>query len=83
MRNRTRVVLPGPVEEFKMSVKQRPGMNYPAPVSKVHIDEVNRAPKQLFGGTVPGLIPSALNKSWNHLKSAAHGGGSGQGEYCQ
>jgi hypothetical protein len=30
MKNRTRVVLPGPVEEFKMSVKQRPGMNYPA-----------------------------------------------------
>ncbi len=81
MRNRTRVILPEPVEEFKMTVKQRPGMNYPAPVSKVRIDETNRAPKQMFGGTVPGLIPSALNSTWNNLKSVGRHG-NGQGEYC-
>lgn len=79
MRNRTRVVLPDPVEEFKMTVKQRPGMNYPAPVSKVRIDETNRAPKQMFGGTVPGLVPSALSKSWNRLTS----GGDCGPEQCQ
>lgn len=82
MRNRTRVVLPDPVHEMKVTVKQRPGMNYPAPVDHVRIDEVNRAPKQLFGGTVPGLIPSALNKSWNHLKSGAHNADCNC-EYCQ
>ncbi|MCO6047714.1 hypothetical protein NG895_27740 [Aeoliella sp. ICT_H6.2] len=82
MRNRTRVVLPDPVHEMKMTVKQRPGMNYPAPVDHVRIDEVNRAPKQMFGGTVPGLIPAALNKSWNHMKSAAHNADC-QCEYCQ
>lgn len=82
MRNRTRVVLPDPVHEMKMTVKQRPGMNYPAPVDHVRIDEVNRAPKQLFGGTVPGLIPAALNKSWNHMKSSAHNADC-QCEYCQ
>ena len=82
MRNRTRVVLPDPVDEFKMTVKQRPGLNYPAPVSKVRIDEVNRAPKQLFGGTVPGLIPSALNKAVNGMRASAHSADC-QCEYCQ
>jgi hypothetical protein len=82
MRNRTRIVLPPPVEEMKMTVKQRPGMNYPAPVDHVRIDEVNRAPKQMFGGTVPGLIPSALSKSWNKMKSGAHNADC-QCEYCQ
>ena len=69
MTNRTRMVLPGPVEDFNVTVKQRPGMNYPAPVNKVRIDEVNRAPAQAFGGTVPGVVPSALNKTWYKLKS--------------
>ncbi len=82
MKNRTRVILPGPVEKFHVSVKQRPGMNYPAPVNKVHIDEVNRAPKQMFGGTVPGLIPSALARSLNHVKTAVQGAHQ-QPEYCQ
>lgn len=81
MRNRTRVVLPDPVDEFKMTVKQRPGMNYPAPVSKVRIDEVNRAPKQAFGGTVPGIVPSALSKTFNRVKAAAHNADC-QCEYC-
>lgn len=84
MRNRTRVVLPGPVEDFKMTVKQRPGMNYPAPVDKVRIDEVNRAPAQCVGGTVQPLVPAALSRSFQHLKSSVSGmaGASSQGDYC-
>lgn len=51
MKNRTRVVMPAPVEQFNISVKQRPGMNYPRPVNSVHVDEVHREP----GGLFPGL----------------------------
>jgi hypothetical protein len=51
MHNRTRVVMPPPVTEMKMSVKQRPGMNYPKPVTNVYVDEVHREP----GGLFPGL----------------------------
>ncbi|QDU55874.1 hypothetical protein Pan181_20710 [Aeoliella mucimassa] len=72
MTNRTRMVMPGPTQEFNMTVNQRPGMNYPAPVNNVRINEVNRAPVQAFGGTVPGPVPSALNKSWFKFKSMFH-----------
>jgi hypothetical protein len=51
MKNRTRVVMPPPVEQMTMSVKQRPGMNYPRPVNHVMVDEVHREP----GGLFPGL----------------------------
>jgi hypothetical protein len=53
MKNRTRVMMPPPVHKMKVTVKQRPGMDYPRPVNKVNISEVNRAPFRLFGGTVP------------------------------
>jgi hypothetical protein len=68
MKNRTRVMLPPPTKQMHISVKQRPGMDYPRPVSKVHVDEVNRAPAAIHG-TVPGLIPSALGS----VKAAIHG----------
>lgn len=56
MVNRTRVVLPPPTNAVKMTVKHRPGLNYPAPVTNVHVNEVNRAPLQLHGGRVkPGV----------------------------
>ena len=51
MKNRTRIHLPPPVTQMTMSVKQRPGMNYPRPVNHVTIDEVHREP----GGLFPGL----------------------------
>lgn len=82
MHNRTRVVLPEPVEDFKVSVKQRPGLNYPAPVKHVHVDEVNRAPSQLHGGTVAPLVPSAIAKAFGRLRSAAHNADC-QCEHCQ
>lgn len=51
IKNRTRVVMPPPVTQMSMSVKQRPGMNYPRPVNHVAVDEVHREP----GGLFPGL----------------------------
>lgn len=53
MKNRTRVLLPPPTPEVTISVKQRPGMNYPAPVNHIKVDETRRAPFRPFGGTVP------------------------------
>jgi len=82
MRNRTRVVLPGPVKDFKITVKQRPGMNYPRPVNRVRVNETNRAPSQLRGGTVAPLIPSAISKSFGALRAAAHNADC-RCEYCQ
>ena len=50
MRNRTRVRMPPPVHKETITVKQRPGMNYPRPVNHVNIAETNRAGLRLFGG---------------------------------
>lgn len=56
MKNRTRVHMPGPTPQVKMSVKHRPGLNYPAPVNHIHVDEINRAPFRPIGGTLkPGM----------------------------
>ena len=60
MTNRTRVLMPPPVHNMKMTVKQRPGMNYPRPVNHVNVSEVNRAPFKLFGGTLAPAVPTAL-----------------------
>jgi hypothetical protein len=50
MTNRTRVRMPPPVHKETITVKQRPGMNYPRPANHVNISETNRAPLHLFGG---------------------------------
>jgi hypothetical protein len=49
MKNRTRMAIPPPVEMMKISVKQRPGLNYPKPVRKVMVDETTRSPFSLHG----------------------------------
>ncbi len=67
MKNRTRVHMPPPVTQMTMSVKQRPGMNYPRPVNHVAVDEVHRQP----GGLFPGI--SALFS--NRHSDAGQGGG--------
>ena len=67
MNNRTRIHLPPPVTQMTMSVKQRPGMNYPRPVNHVTIDEVHREP----GGLFPGI--AALFH--RHGRRAVEGGG--------
>lgn len=84
MTNRTRVHLPGPTSAVKMSVKHRPGLNYPRPVNKVRVDEVNRAPFRPIGGTVPNPVVGAAASVGAHLKGAAQNLGShGGGEYCE
>jgi hypothetical protein len=76
MKNRTRIHMPPPVTQMTMSVKQRPGMNYPRPVNHVTVDEVHREP----GGLFPGI--SAL---FHKNASAGTGGGPPRGydPYCQ
>ena len=67
MKNKTKVVLPPPVTKMAMTVKERPGQNYPRPVNHVHVDEVQREPVR--------LLPA-----W--LTDAFHGGhGSGNGGF--
>lgn len=75
MKNRTRVVMPPPVTKMSMSVKQRPGMNYPRPVNHVRVDEVHREPGTLLPGWLTGIF-----------HGGAGGGAGGYGGYdpnCQ
>lgn len=55
MKNRTRVVLPPPTNKVAITVKQRPGLNYPKPVNHIHVNETTRAPLNIFPhkGTLP------------------------------
>jgi hypothetical protein len=69
MKNHTRVRMPPEVNKMKITVKQRPGMDYPRPVNHVNVSEVNRAPVKLFGGTVPPLIPTALRNLGAKIQS--------------
>ncbi len=62
VKNHTRVMMPPPVHNVKIDVKQRPGLNYPRPVNHVHISEVNRAGFRAHGGTVAPAIPTAFKK---------------------
>ncbi|MEO1497794.1 MAG: hypothetical protein AAFV43_11650 [Planctomycetota bacterium] len=82
MKNRTRVHMPPPTPQMTVSVKQRPGMNYPRPVHNVHIDEVHRAPFRPIGGTVPNAAVSAAAQA----KAMAGSLGAGAGAcdtYCE
>lgn len=74
MRNRTRVRMPPPVHKQTVTVKQRPGMNYPRPVNHVNISETNRAPLRLFHGTVAPAVPTAFKKAAAAVGSHHHGG---------
>ena len=67
MKNRTRVLMPPPVHKMNITVKQRPGMNYPRPVNHVRIDETNRAGFRMFGGTLPPAVPTALKKMGSRI----------------
>ncbi len=72
IKNRTRVLMPPPVHSMKMTVKQRPGMNYPRPVNKVNVSEVNRAPLKLIGGTLPPAVPTALRNIGARMGAHKH-----------
>lgn len=76
MKNRTRMHLPPPTNAVSISVKQRPGQNYPNPVTHVHVDETTRAPFNPLHGTV---------KPGTGLRTAAQGAavyGNGD-QYCE
>jgi hypothetical protein len=83
MTNRTRMMLPPPTERMHISVKQRPGMDYPRPVDKVHVDEVNRAPLKLIHSTVPGIVPNAIGSVKDAIHSAAASCNTGDAGYCR
>ncbi len=68
MKNRTRVLMPPPVHKMRISVKQRPGMDYPRPVNHVRIDEANRAGFRLFGGTVVSACGQMCSNIASHFK---------------
>ncbi len=78
IRNKTRVHMPPPVHNMKMTVKQRPGMNYPRPVTKVDVSETNRAGFRLFGGTLAPALPTAVKK----LAARCEGDDCEGCEYC-
>jgi hypothetical protein len=72
MRNRTRVLMPPPVDHVKVTVKHRPGLNYPRPVNHVHVHETQREPLR--------LVPSWLTNLFHHH----HGGAGAYGDpNCQ
>jgi hypothetical protein len=48
MTNRTRMNIPPVVSRMDISVKERPGLNYPRPVNHITVDEVHREPGGLF-----------------------------------
>jgi hypothetical protein len=56
MKNRTRVLMPPPTAQVKLSVKQRPGLNYPRPVTNVYVDETQREPLRLAPGWLSKLF---------------------------
>ncbi|MCO6456565.1 MAG: hypothetical protein J5I93_14805 [Pirellulaceae bacterium] len=49
MKNHTPMHIPGPVEEFKIHVRQQPGYSYPRPPSRMRILEQNIHPPQRYG----------------------------------
>ncbi len=61
IKNRTRVMLPPPVTKMEMSVKQRPGLNYPRPVNHTYVDETQREPLR--------LLPTWLTDKFHHQQS--------------
>ena len=65
MNNRTRVLMPPPVDHVKMTVKQRPGLNYPRPVNHVHVNETQREPLR--------LLPGWLSHLFHHHRGGMHG----------
>lgn len=73
MKNKTRVMIPPPVAKMHMTVKQRPGLNYPRPVNHVHVNETQREPLRLLPGWLGGLFAG---------HGAGAGGAGGYGQNC-
>jgi hypothetical protein len=75
MRNHTRVLMPPPVDHVKVSVKHRPGLNYPRPVNHVHLNETQREPLR--------LMPNWFSHLFHHNGGGLFGrhAGAGAGAY--
>lgn len=71
IKNRTRYHMPPPVTTMKVSVKHRPGINYPRPVDHVYVDEAQREPFR--------LLPSWLPSFFHHDGAVGHHGDGGYG----
>lgn len=74
MVNHTHVHIPGPVEKFKIDVKQTPGLSYPKPVSHVHVKE-----RSLTGH---GHLHQPLREKFQTVPGAVGGGGEACAEAC-
>lgn len=48
VKNHTHMSIPGPVQKFKIDVKQTPGYSYPKPVNHVSIHQTTKAPYGRF-----------------------------------
>lgn len=83
VKNHTRVLLPPPVHEAKIDVKQRPGMNYPRPVNHVHISETNRAGFRPCCGTVPCMLQNCCKKMAAALTGCGDDSECVEEDYCQ
>jgi hypothetical protein len=76
MHNRTRILMPPPVAKTKITVKHRPGLNYPRPVNHVSINETQREPVS--------LVPSWLSNLFHHNRGGAGAFGGAHGDpNCQ
>jgi hypothetical protein len=71
MKNRTRVMLPPPTNKIELSVKQRPGLNYPRPVNHVHVDETQREPFRI----VPAWVSNVFHRGSGNAMGGPMGGG--------
>jgi hypothetical protein len=56
MKNKTKVMMPPPVAKVNVTVKQRPGLNYPRPVDAVRIDETHREQFKLLPNWITGIF---------------------------
>jgi len=76
MTNRTRVMIPPPVSKVHLSVKQRPGLNYPRPVNHAYVDETQREPIR--------ILPNWFTAKFHRNQGGGNFGGTnyGDGQSC-
>ncbi len=65
IKNKTRIMIPPPVARVDVTVKQRPGLNYPRPVDRVRVDEANREQLKLLPNWITNMFPSNRQPNCN------------------
>jgi hypothetical protein len=58
IRNKTKIMIPPPVARMDITVKQRPGLNYPRPVDRVRVDETHREQLKLLPNWITNMFPA-------------------------